>query len=59
MKTHSEYSADIKTEILQIVEAFNIGYLISLLSFEQSGEYILTRFETTHGIYQHYYRIKS
>ena len=59
MKTHSEYSADIKTEILQIVEAFNIGYLISLLSFEQSGDYILTRFETTHGIYQHYYRIKS
>lgn len=59
MKTHSEYSADIKTEILQIVEAFNIGLLIRLLSFEQSGEYILTRFETTHGIYQHYYRIKS
>lgn len=59
MKTHSEYSADIKTEILQIVEAFGLGQFDSLLSFEQSGEYILTRFETTHGIYQHYYRIKS
>lgn len=55
---HSEYSADIKTEILQIVEAFGLGQFDSLLSFEQSGEYILTRFETTHGIYQHYYRIR-
>ena len=55
---HSEYSADIKTEILHIVEAFNIGSLITLLSFEHSGEYILTRFETTQGIYKHYYRIK-
>jgi hypothetical protein len=59
--TQSEHSAEIKTEILQIVEAFNLGSFVGLLSFEPSSKvdgYIFTQFETDLGIYGHYYRIK-
>lgn len=62
MKTQSDYSADIKTEILQIVEAFSLGSFIGLLSFEPSSKvdgYIFTQFETSLGIYSHYFRIKD
>lgn len=63
MKTNtSEYSAEIKTEILQIVEAFGLGEFIELSSFEKSRkveDYIFTQFETTLGRYNHYYRIKN
>ena len=58
---NSEYSFDIKTEVLQITEAFGLGEFIGLLSFEQSSMvdgYIFTQFETTLGRYNHYYRIK-
>lgn len=61
MKT-SEYSADIKTEVLQICEAFSLGSFRSLLSFEPSSKvdgYIFTQFETELGRYNHYYRIKQ
>lgn len=60
MKT-SEYSHEIKTEILQIVEAFGLGQFIGLLSFEPSSKvdgYIFTQFETTLGRYNHYFMIK-
>lgn len=58
----SEHSEDIKEEILQITEAFNLGKFISILSYEPSHkleDYIFTQFETTTGIYNHYYRIKT
>jgi len=57
----SEHSSEIKTEILQIIEAFNLGSFIGLLSFEPSSKvdgYIFTQFETDLGRYSHYYRIK-
>jgi hypothetical protein len=59
--TQSEHSAEIKTEVLQIVEAFGLGAFESLLSFEPSSKvegYIFTQFETSLGTYNHYYRIK-
>lgn len=59
MKTN-EYSYEIKTEILNIVEAFGLGQFIGLLSFEPSSKvegYIFTQFETTLGTYNHYFRI--
>ena len=58
----SEYSSEIKTEVLQIVEAFSLGSYVGLLSFTPSSEaegYILTQFETTLGIYNHYFKIKN
>lgn len=61
MKNKSEFSSEIKTEILNIVEAFSLGSFISILSFEPSSknnEYIFTSFETTLGRYNHYYRVK-
>lgn len=57
----SPYSADIKTEILQIIEAFDLGSFKGLLSFEPSSKvdgYIFTEFKTDKGEYSHYYRIK-
>jgi hypothetical protein len=68
--TQSEHSAEIKTEVLQIVEAFGLGTFQSLLSFKPSSKltasmqclqvkgYILTQFETSLGTYNHYYRVK-
>ena len=57
----SEYSSEIKTEVLQIVEAFSLGIYVGLLSFIPSTKegYILTQFETTLGIYNHYFKIKN
>lgn len=57
-----EYSSEIKTELLQICEAFNLGSFKGLLSFEQSSNiegYIFTQFETSTGRFNHYYRIKD
>lgn len=61
MNKNSEYSFEIKTEVLQICEAFNLGSFKGLVSFEPSKNvegYILTQFETETGIYNHYFRIK-
>lgn len=58
----SEHSAKIKTEVLQICDAFGLGNYIEMLSFEPSTRvegYILTRFETDLGTYNHWYRIKD
>ncbi len=57
-KTAHPLSAEIKTEILQIVEAFDLGPLEGLLTFNPRGRYVLTAFKTRTGIYEHYYRIK-
>ena len=57
----SEFSAEIKTEVLEIIEAFGLGRFISLLSFEPSTRvegYVFTQFETDLGRYNHYFRIK-
>lgn len=59
---NSEHSSEIKTEILEICEAFNLGSFESLLSFEPSTKvdgYIFTQFETETGRFNHYYRIKK
>lgn len=61
MQTKNEHSADIKTELLQICEAFNLGSFKQILSFEPSTKvegYIFTQFETSIGIYNHYYNTK-
>ena len=58
---NSEHSAEIKTEVLQIIEAFNLGSFQGLLSFEPSSKvngYIFTQFETDLGRYNHYFKIK-
>ena len=57
-QTAHPLSAQIKTEILQIVEAFDLGPFEGLLTFEQRGKYVLTAFKTRTGIYEHYYHIK-
>lgn len=58
----SIHSAEIKTELLEICEAFNLGSFKNLLSFETSTKvdfYIFTQFETSTGRFNHYYRIKN
>jgi len=57
-----EHSAEIKTEILQIVEAFGLGSYERIAYMEVSSKvdgYIFTQFETDLGTYSHYYRIKE
>lgn len=59
---NSEYSAEIKTEVLQICKAFGLGEFIRFLSFQESSVvdgYIFTQFETSLGRYDHFYRIKN
>ena len=61
MKTYDVNSSEIKTEVLQITEAFGLGKFIGLVSFEPSSKvdgYIFTQFETDLGRYNHYFRIK-
>jgi hypothetical protein len=58
MKQHTA-SADIKTEVLQIIEAFNLGEFLEFESFKPSENvsgYILTKFKTNKGTFKHYYR---
>ena len=62
MKNPNEYSAEIKTEVLQIVEAFSLGRFLRMTTMINSTElsdYIFTQFETTMGIYTHYFRINN
>lgn len=62
MESKSVYSYRIKDEILSICEAFNLGEFIGLLYFEESSKvdgYVLTYFETSIGVYSHYYKIKE
>ena len=58
-KTAHPLSAEIKTEILQIVEAFDLGPFEGLLTFNTRGRYMLTAFKTRTGIYEHYYRTEQ
>ena len=51
---------EIKTELLQICEAFNLGSFKNSVSHsEEKNGFILTEFETTTGKYKHYYRVKK
>jgi len=59
---YSEHSADIKTEILEIIEAFSLGTYEGLYSFEPSSKvegYVFTQFQTDLGGYNHYFKIKN
>lgn len=60
MELKNKIMYEIKTELLQICEAFNLGSFISSLSHsrEKNG-FILTTFETSKGIYKHYFKIKT
>lgn len=50
---------EIKTELLQICEAFNLGSFIGSLSYsEDTNGYIKTEFKTSTGIYTHFFRVK-
>ena len=58
----NEHSSEIKTEVLQIVEAFGLGSYERIAYMEPSSKvdgYIFTQFETDLGTYNHYYRIKQ
>lgn len=50
---------EIKTEILEICEAFNLGSYIGMTT---KGEIVkgfqLTEFRTSKGVFTHYYKIK-
>lgn len=51
---------EIKTELLEICEAFNLGSFISSLSHsEEVNGYIMTEFKTSTGNYKHYYKVKK
>ena len=59
---YSEHSADIKTEILEIIEAFSLGTYEGFLSIEPSSKaegYVFTQFQTDLGRYNHYFKIKD
>lgn len=61
-KELSTFSYEVKTEILEICEAFNLGSLVGLISYQQSEtvkDYLLTEFKTTKGIYKHWYKLKN
>jgi len=49
----------IKTEILEICEAFNLGSFIEVIGSYHSNckGYILTKFKTSQGVFNHYSRV--
>lgn len=50
---------EIKTEILQICEAFNLGSYESFKTLTTNiNGYVLTEFTTDKGTFKHYYRVK-
>jgi hypothetical protein len=51
---------EIKTEILEICEAFKLGTYKSFKTLSENEKgFILTEFTTDKGIFQHYYKIKE
>lgn len=50
---------EIKTEILQICEAFNLGTFISFESLAEKNGFIETEFKTFIGVYTHYFNAKK
>lgn len=50
---------EIKTEILQICEAFNLGVYKSFQTLSENEKgFILTEFTTDKGTFQHYFKIE-
>ena len=47
---------EIKTELLIICDAFNLGTYIESVFHHEAGEYIQTEFRTTKGQFTHYFR---
>ena len=51
---------ELKTELLEICEAFNLGAFISSRTLNANVVgFIHTEFTTEFGIYQHYFKIKE
>lgn len=51
---------EIKTELLQICEAFNLGSFIGSVSHsDEINGYIKTEFKTSTGNYTHFFRVKK
>lgn len=51
---------EIKTEILQICEAFNLGSFKNSISHsDEVNGFIKTEFETSTGKYIHYFKVKE
>lgn len=49
---------EIKTEILEICDAFNLGSFKNSHS-KEINDYIETTVETNKGVYTHYFRVKK
>lgn len=51
---------DLKTEILEICEAFNLGSFKSMQTYKSNCKgFVLSIFETSKGTFKHYYKIKD
>ena len=51
---------DLKTEILQICEAFNLGSYKGMKTYKSNCKgFILSVFTTSQGTFKHYYKIRS
>ena len=50
---------EIKTEILQICEAFKLGTFKSSVTLETKNGYVKTEFKTNLGTYTHFFRVKK
>ena len=52
---------ELKTELLEICDAFNLGTFRSSKTIEKSflGLYIKTEFKTDKGTYTHFFKIKN
>ena len=62
MEKTSKYSAEIKTEVLEICETFGLGSFQELLTIDEtkvSQGYIFVQFDTNMGRYNHYYNVKN
>lgn len=51
---------ELKTEILEICEAFKLGSYIGFKTVSSNVDgYIKTEFKTSTGTYNHYYKVKN
>jgi len=62
MEKLSKYSAEIKTEVLEICETFGLGSFLGISSINGSKVpqgYLLVKFDTNMGRYHHYFNVKN
>ena len=50
---------ELKNELIQICNAFNLGVFQSSYTKEKRKGFLITEFTTTKGTFQHYYKIKD